>query len=125
VAVTVVLPQRSDLRYVDWASRRWLGPLLERGVQVVLQPPPFAHTKLFLVDGIYAQIGSANIDPRSLRLNFEIAVEIFDEQVCAILAQHIETVRARSQPVRLESLRSDSFPVRVRNGLSWLLSPYL
>jgi cardiolipin synthase len=125
VAVTVVLPQRSDLRYVDWASRRWLGPLLERGVQVVLQPPPFAHTKLFVVDGIYAQIGSANIDPRSLRLNFEIAVEIFDEQVCAILAQHIETVRARSQPVRLESLRSDSFPVRVRNGLSWLLSPYL
>ncbi len=43
VDVTVVLPERSNLRYVDWACRRWLKPLIELGVHVFLQPPPFAQ----------------------------------------------------------------------------------
>ena len=77
VEVCLVLPERSNLRYVDWASMRWLRPLLERGVRIYLQPTPFSHTKLLVVDGAYAQIGSANLDPRSLRLNFEIALEVY------------------------------------------------
>ncbi len=93
VEVCLVLPARSNLRYVDWATRRWLPPLLRRGIQVYLQPPPFSHTKLLVIDGSYAQIGSANIDPRSLRLNFEIAVEVYDAQVCAQLAKYVLSAR--------------------------------
>jgi cardiolipin synthase len=125
VDVTLVLPERSNLRYVDWASRRWLQPLVDRGVRVLLQPAPFAHTKLLVMDGIYAQIGSANLDPRSLRLNFEIALEVYDPATCRRLAQYIIAARDRSQLLAVATLASIGFWERARNSLFWLLSPYL
>ena len=125
VEVCLVLPERSNLRYVDWATRRWLPPLLERGVQVYLQPPPFSHTKLIVIDGAYAQIGSANIDPRSLRLNFEIAVEVYDETVCGRLAQYVLSARDHAIRLPLEPAPERRFLGRVRDSLFWLLSPYL
>ena len=125
VEVCLVLPARSNLRYVDWATRRWLPPLLERGIQIYLQPPPFSHTKLLVIDGSYAQIGSANIDPRSLRLNFEIAVEVYDHAVCAQLANYV--LSARDHAVRLSAEELPELPLagRLRDSLFWLLSPYL
>ncbi|MDE2451021.1 MAG: PLDc N-terminal domain-containing protein [Gammaproteobacteria bacterium] len=125
VEVCLVLPARSNLRYVDWATRRWLPPLLERGIQVYLQPPPFSHTKLIVVDGSYAQIGSANIDPRSLRLNFEIAVEVYDETVCAQLAKYVLSARDHAARFPAEPPAGRSLAARLRDSLFWLLSPYL
>jgi cardiolipin synthase A/B len=125
VAVTLVLPATSNLHYVDWASRRWLPPLLERGVRIFLQPEPFSHTKLLVVDGSYAQIGSANMDLRSLRLNFEIAVEVYCESTCRQLVDYIEGARAHSVEYTLAAARGLSLGVRIRNSALWLLSPYL
>jgi len=125
VEVCVVLPERSNLRYVDWASRRWLPPLLKRGVQIYLQPTPFSHTKLLVVDGAYAQIGSANLDPRSLRLNFEIAMEIYDTDMCQQLAAYVATARTKSTQCTQEIANRQSLLLRFRDSLFWLMSPYL
>jgi cardiolipin synthase A/B len=125
VDVCLVIPERSNLRYVDWASRRWLTPLLERGVRIFLQPSPFSHTKLLIVDGAYAQIGSANLDPRSLRLNFEIAVEIYCAETCRPLVEYVGSAREKSTPYTLERARAQSRASRTRDSLAWLLSPYL
>jgi cardiolipin synthase len=125
VEVTMVLPERSNLRYVDWACRRWLLPLIERGIRVYLQPPPFAHTKLLVVDGRYAQIGSANLDPRSLRLNFEIAMEVYDAPACEGLGRYIAAARDHSQVLAAATLSNLSIWARLRDSLCWLLSPYL
>jgi cardiolipin synthase A/B len=125
VEVSMVLPERSNLRYVDWASLRWLLPLLERGVRVYLQAAPFSHTKLLVVDGAYAQIGSANMDLRSLRLNFEIAVEVYCADTCRQLIAYVTAARERASAYTLERARSLSLRSRVRNSLCWLLSPYL
>jgi cardiolipin synthase A/B len=125
VDVCLVIPERSNLRYVDWASRRWLTPLLERGVRIFLQPTPFSHTKLLIVDGDYAQIGSANLDPRSLRLNFEIAVEIYCADTCRPLVDYVKSARDKSTPYTLALARAQSWMRRTRNSLVWLLSPYL
>ena len=125
VDVTLVLPERSNLRYVDWACQRWLQPLVDRGVNVLLQPAPFAHTKLLVMDGSYAQIGSANLDPRSLRLNFEIALEVYDPATCRRLAQYIIAARDRSKVLTVATLNAVGSWERARNSLFWLLSPYL
>jgi cardiolipin synthase A/B len=125
VEVCLVLPARSNLRYVDWATRRWLPALLERGVQVFLQPPPFSHTKLMVIDGSYAQIGSANLDPRSLRLNFEVAVEVYDPAVCAELAAYIMSARDHAARTSARDSSRQSIGGRVRDSLCWLFSPYL
>lgn len=102
-----------------------LWELLQRGVHVYFQPAPFVHTKLFVVDDYYALIGSANVDPRSLRLNFELDVEIYDRGFAEILAAHILQKINQSREVFLRDVDSRSLPVKARDALAWLFSPYL
>jgi len=125
VEVTILLPAKNNLPVVHWATRKMLWELLEWGVRVFYQPPSFVHTKLFVVDDQYILIGSANIDPRSLRLNFELAVEVFDSQFAGIVSGHIQKSRERSLEVSLADMDGRRLPVRVRDALSWLFSPYL
>jgi cardiolipin synthase len=125
VKVDIVLPEKSNLRYVDWATRNLLWEILKWDVHVYYQPPPFAHTKLFVVDGEYMHIGSANIDPRSLRLNFEIAVEIIDAALGETLTKHFDEIVSRSHQTTLAEVDGRSYPVRFRDSIAWLFSPYL
>jgi cardiolipin synthase len=125
VDVTVFLPAKNNLPLVHWASRNMLWEVLQRGVRVYEQPPPFVHTKLFLVDRHYVQVGSANMDPRSLRLNFEMVVEVYDREFASIIDRHFEAVRERSRQITLEQVDARPLPVRVRDSLAWLLTPYL
>ena len=125
VEVDVLLPAHSNLFFVDWASRHGLVELLEYGVRIWLSPPPFTHSKLFLVDELYSLVGSANLDPRSLRLNFEIGVEVFDEMLCTNLTRLFDHARTRAVQMSTAGLLSQSLPVRLRNSIFWLFSPYL
>jgi cardiolipin synthase len=125
VDVAVILPQRNNLPYVHRATRHLLWELLQRGVQVYYQPPPFVHSKLFYVDDHYAQIGSANFDARSLRLNFELNVEVYDRETVTSLAAHFEAVRARSSAVTLAEVDGRPLATKALDGAAWLFSPYL
>jgi cardiolipin synthase len=125
VEVTVVVPERNNLPFVHWASRNMMWELLQKGVRVYLQPAPFVHTKLFMVDRQYVQIGSANMDPRSLRLNFELVVEIYENAFAATIDQHFQAVLARSRPITLDEIDARPTLVRFRDALVWLWTPYL
>ena len=125
VDVAVILPALNNLPFMHAATRHMLSELLERGVHVYYQPPPFVHSKLFYVDDHYAQLGSANFDPRSLRLNFEMNLEIYDRDVVTELARHFESVRARSHAVTLDDVYRRSLGTKLLDGVAWLFSPYL
>ena len=125
VDVAVILPARNNLPYVHRATRHMLWELLERGVHVYYQPPPFVHSKLFYVDDYYAQIGSANFDPRSLRLNFEMNIEVYDRDAVSGLAHHFEAVRGRSARVTLADVDGRPVVSKALDGIAWLFSPYL
>lgn len=125
VAVELILPARSNLRWVDWASRRWQRELLAHGVRIHLRPAPFAHTKLVVVDDYYAHIGSANLDPRSLRLNFELVVETYCQQLAGDLLRHFDAVRDQCRPRSVAELDRASSLLRSRDAICWLFSPYL
>jgi cardiolipin synthase len=125
IDVAVILPARNNLRYVHRATRHTLWELLERGVNVYYQPAPFVHSKLFYVDDHYAQIGSANFDARSLRLNFEMNVEIYDRDTVTKLAEHFEAIRARSTAVTLAAVDGRPVLTKAIDGVAWLFSPYL
>ena len=90
---------------VHWATRNMLWELLQYGVNIYYQPPPFAHSKFLLIDEDYAQIGSANIDPRSLRLNFELSVEIFDHEFVSVLDDHFNQVKKHIRSRNLSRCR--------------------
>jgi cardiolipin synthase A/B len=125
IKIEIILPERNNLPFIQWASNNMLGELLEHGVDVFLQPPPFVHSKIFVVDGIYAQIGSANIDPRSLLLNFELNVEIYDMDFAGKMAALVNDTVKKSRPVTLEMLSHRSRLVKTRDAVVWLFSPYL
>jgi cardiolipin synthase A/B len=125
VDVAVLLPERNNLPYVHRATRHMLWELLERGVNVYYQPAPFVHSKLFYVDDYYAQIGSANFDPRSLRLNFEMNVEVYDRDTVTGLARHFEAIRARSAAITMADVDGRSVLTKAIDGAAWLFSPYL
>jgi cardiolipin synthase len=125
VEVSLVLPRHSNLRYIDWATLHWLPALVKRGVHVHLQEPPFSHAKMFIVDAGYAQIGSVNLDTRSLRLNFEIAIEVFDTALCTQMGDAIAAIRDRAPALTVADLEKTPVLARLRDSLCWLISPYL
>jgi len=125
VEVNVLLPERNNLPFVHWATRHMLGELIHWGVQVYYQPPPFAHSKLFVVDRRYAQVGSSNMDPRSLRLNFELNAEIYDPVLAGEIATECQRIRARSRQVSRSELAKRTPAERLRDAVCWLASPYL
>lgn len=125
VRVTVVLPEKNNLPYVHWATRNMLWELLYQGIEVHYQPPPFAHSKLFVIDDRYAMVGSSNWDARSLRLNFELQLEIFSPDFAADMARRALDAARRGRRVTLEEVDARSLPVRMRDSLCWLFTPYL
>jgi len=125
VEVTVILPARNNQPVAHWATRNMLWELLRWGVKCYYQPGPFPHTKLFLVDHKYAVIGSANMDPRSLRLNFELGIEIFEPDLTQQLSAHCDELRSRSREITLDELNDRSLPVLIRDSIAWLFTPYL
>lgn len=125
VDVQVILPEKNNLPFVHWATRNMLGELLRFGIRVWYQPLPFCHSKLMVVDGAYAHIGSANLDARSLKLNFELGIEVYDRAFAQTLGAHFQAVRATSREVSLAEIEDRSLPARLRDALFWLFSPYL
>ena len=125
VQVDIVLPAENDLALVQWASTALLWQVLERGCRVWLSPPPFDHTKLMLVDGLWTLLGSANWDPRSLRLNFEFNVECYDRELATSLTDLVRSKIQQSRPLSLADMDGRSLPIRLRDGVARLLSPYL
>ncbi|MEZ0574811.1 cardiolipin synthase [Halodesulfovibrio aestuarii] len=125
VAVTIILPAKSNWPFVQWASRNYFKGLLESGVRIFYQPQPFCHTKLLIVDDCYVQFGSANMDPRSLMLNFELNVEVLDIDLAQQLIAHVDDTVRRSQEITHREMISRPLPVRIRDAFFWLFSPYL
>jgi cardiolipin synthase len=125
VRVDIVLPKKNDLRMVTWASMAQLAPVLEYGCRVWLAKPPFRHTKLMIVDGLWIMLGSANWDPRSLRLNVEFNVECYDQALAAALEATIRKDIAEAERMTLAKLNQRPFLVKLRDGLARLFSPHL
>ncbi len=125
VKIEIILPQKNNLPFVDWASRAFLVELLEYDVMIYFRPPPFAHSKMLVVDDFFSLIGSANLDPRSLRLNFEFNLEVYDRTLAQELVRHFEEVKAVSHLLSLEEYQKRSFPIQLRDAAAKIFSPYL
>ncbi|MGE5232336.1 MAG: phospholipase D-like domain-containing protein [Deltaproteobacteria bacterium] len=125
VRVDIVLPERGNLRLVQWAATAQLGQVVKWGCRVYLSRPPFDHSKIFVVDGAWSLIGSANWDPRSLRLNFEYDVECYSETLAARLEALLDAKIAGGRRITRADLDGRPLAVRLRDGVARLAQPYL
>ncbi len=123
VGVDIVLPVRTNHPTIDWAMRAHIDPLLAAGCRVWAHEPPFNHTKLMAVDGLWCLVGSANWDTRSFRLNFEVDLEAYHPTTVAQVSAKITA----HQTVLLTAadLARRSWATSTRDRASRLLMPYL
>lgn len=125
VQVEIVIPSENNLAIVGRAMLAQLDEVLKEGCRVYLSAAPFDHSKLIVVDGQWCFIGSSNLDARSLRLNFEIDLEVFDRALAEQVGGRIDNLVAQATPLTIEALRSRPTAVRLLDRLFWLGSPYL
>jgi cardiolipin synthase len=125
VEIDIVVPSVNNLVLVDRAMTAQFDQVLKNYCRVWRAKGPFEHSKLLSIDGVWAFVGSSNLDPRSLRLNFEIDIEVLDADFAGSIHERIGSLISSAAPVTLAGLRSRPFLVRLIDRILWLGSPYL
>ena len=103
VKVTLIVPKLNDSTLVAWSSRSMYGDLLNAGVNIAEFHGGLLHTKSMLIDKRIAIFGSVNFDQRSLRLNFEISLIVYNEVFCKKLEKLVEVYLGQSDFVNPEA----------------------
>ena len=98
VDVQVIVPGRSDVKLIEWASLYVLRRLTRRGVKVLRWRGAMMHAKTAVVDGMWSTIGSYNFDAQSRFNNLELCVEILDSEVAKALVAEFEHDVANCEP---------------------------
>ena len=125
VDVKILLPAKSDHVVVTLAAMSYLEELLETGIEVYLYQNGFIHAKVLTVDGIVSVIGSANMDQRSFKLNFEANALIYDEETTLRLECDFWNDLQVSQKLSLETFRERPLLKKMVESATRLLSPLL
>lgn len=125
VRVDIVVPSRNNLAIVSHAMTAQFDQVLKDGCRVLRAAGQFDHSKLAVIDGRWVFVGSSNLDSRSLRLNFEIDMEIFDMEVAGEIESRIAAAMEDAEEVILDELRARPFLIRLFERFLWLGSPYL
>lgn len=125
VRVRLVLPTRSDNRLVLWAGRSYYAELLEAGVEIYEFDAGMLHAKIVTIDDRWCMVGSANMDIRSFRFNFEASALVYDPQVARGLAEDVDQHIARSTRVTLRETFHRPLPAQLGEGLARLFAPLL
>ncbi len=124
VDVQVIVPREGDSRVVSAASRTYCEALARAGVRVYEYGPPMLHAKTMVIDDTVGVVGTANMDNRSFRLNFEVAAAFYGGEVIAELARRFEADRSRSADFRRRR-REGSRLAALLESLARLSSPVL
>ena len=107
------------------AGRSYYEELIESGAQIFETRGTMLHAKIILIDGKWVTLGSANMDARSFKLNFELNLmvysDMFAEEVSALVGRYLDS----SEVIPLEYVRNRNFVIRVFEGVCRTLSPVL
>jgi cardiolipin synthase len=125
VNVTIVIPAKVDSRLVRLASRPYLRELVATGVHVARYQDGMLHTKSISIDFDTSFFGSLNLDPRSLHLNFEIILAVFDDSFTRDLRGLQQQYISHSVLLTTADLAANSFFVRFAENCVRLISPLL
>ncbi|AZW11987.1 cardiolipin synthase [Bordetella bronchiseptica] len=125
IRVDIVIPGSNNLRLVNYAMSAQLDQVIRTGCRVWRSAGAFDHSKLLTVDDAWSYVGSSNMDPRSLRLNFELDTEIYDRELAGWIGQRIDAQIRHARQETLQALNAQPFIKRLRNKVIWLATPYL
>lgn len=125
VDVRIMLPERVDHLLVYLAKYSYLRETLPLGIRFFSYQAGFLHQKVILVDDSVAGIGTANLDNRSFRLNFEITLLLIDRQCVAAVETMLESDFTRCSEMSLSEIQQRSFWFQLATRIARLFSPVL
>jgi cardiolipin synthase len=125
VRVRLLIPSCTDHWVVLWAGRSYYHELWAAGVEVYEHEHTMLHSKVVVIDEDWATVGSANMDERSFRVNFEITTILYSQALAAALYQDFESLRGQSRRIIPADPAGLPFPQAARLGLARLASPLL
>ncbi|MCK1997158.1 cardiolipin synthase [Psychrobacillus psychrodurans] len=125
IDVRIMIPNKPDHIFVYWATYSYVGDLIKAGAKVYIYQNGFLHTKMIVIDDEASTVGTANIDVRSFKLNFEINAFIYDRETSHQLAELFEEDMKLSTEMTMEVYESRSRIIKFKESLARLISPIL
>lgn len=125
VKITLIVPAQADSYAVTWAARRYYDDMLSAGVRILLYHGGLLHTKSIAVDDEYVLFGTVNFDNRSLHLNFEMMLLIFDSDFVTDIKKLHNSYAEKCSPLDPTTWRDRPISERLKEGACYLISPLL
>src|SRR5699024_6566182 len=125
VKIKLMIPNKPDHPFVYWATLSYAGELLQENAEVFMYQNGFLHAKTIVVDGKIASVGTANIDVRSFRLNFEVNAFLYNIKFAEKLVDIFEKDIIYSTQMTQKLYEKRSLGIRFKESISRLLSPIL
>ncbi len=125
VDVRIMLPARADNRLVQLASYALMDEIQRVGVRLYRFQDGFLHQKVWLVDDETVSIGTANLDNRSFRLNFELSVLVTDRDTAVQVERMLENDFRHCREIEPGIFQRHGWPFRLSVRLAYLLAPIL
>ena len=125
VRVRLIVPEKNNHFTAGWAGRARYQDLLEAGVEIYERKPPFMHAKALFIDDEVALVGTANLDERSLRLNYETNLAVYDPAFISELKRNLIYELSMSTSIPLEHWLNRPMRQRILENFCNLLTPIL
>lgn len=125
VDVRIMIPNKPDHIFVYWATLSYVGEMIKTGAKVYIYDNGFIHAKTAVADGTIATVGTANLDVRSFRLNFEVNAFMYDKEIAQQLTNIFAKDMELSRELTWEEYQKRSLWIRFKESISRLLSPIL
>ena len=125
VDVRIIVPGKPDHFFMEWILSANIGLLIEYGVKIYRYGNGFIHSKTIVADGQVCSIGTANLDIRSFKLNFEVNAFIYNENVAKEQEAIFLNDQEKSKLVIKEEYDKRSKSLKIKESLIRLLAPIL
>lgn len=125
VDVRIIIPGNPDHMFMEWAASAYIGELLEAGVRVYYYQNGFIHAKTIVCDGSVATIGTANMDIRSYKLNFEVNAFLYDRELALEMEEQFFRDIDESELITKEEYNNRSNWMKIKESIIRLVSPIL
>ncbi|MGE7603647.1 cardiolipin synthase [Peribacillus sp. NPDC097675] len=125
IEVNIMIPNKPDHLFVYWATTYNVAELLKAGSNVFIYDNGFIHAKMIVVDEEVSSVGTANIDVRSFKLNFEVNAFIYDKGIAEKLTRIFYNDIEVSRKLTIEEFEKRSKWIRFKESIARLLSPIL
>ncbi|UOQ85257.1 cardiolipin synthase [Gracilibacillus salinarum] len=125
IDLQIMIPNKPDHVFVYWATWAHAAELLDYGAEILLYEKGFLHAKTIVVDQEVASVGTMNIDSRSFRLNFEVNAIVYQQKIAKQLYDMFQEDRTYCSALTIDRYKKRSAIVKIKEGVSRLLSPIL